>query len=357
MSSEPPPLAMKLSDFDYVLPKELIAQYPQKERDTARLLVLNRKLGTIEHRIFKDIINYFRNDDLLVLNNSKVLPSRLTGSRVTGGKVEVLLLNHKSGLTFNALVRPSRIKVGEKIIFSPLANMSKERRGEMPLAGINGQAIRCEMTGNNEVTFYAPDIDTIYRHGVMPLPPYIKRAPEELDNVYYQTVYAKEDGSIASPTAGLHFTKELVAKIESCGINIAYITLHINYSTFKSVKAEDITKHKMEKEYFRISAEAKKSIDHARLEKRRIFAAGTTACRALESYASGIKVEYTALFIYPGYKLQITDCLITNFHLPRTTLFMLVCAFAGEKLVKNAYQEAVDRKYRFYSYGDAMLII
>ena len=329
---------MKLSEFDYPLPKELIAQYPLEERDTARLLVLDRKQCTIGHRIFKNIVDYFRQGDLIVLNNTKVLPSRLIGSRVTGGKVELLLLKAKSGLTFEALIKPSRTKLKEKIIF-------------------NGGKIYGEVTAKNEVTFLAKDRETIYNLGVMPLPPYIKRDSQDSDNLYYQTVYAKESGSIASPTAGLHFTEELIAQIKSRGVNIAYITLHIGYSTFKPVKSEDITGHKMEKEYFRISQEAQSSIKQARLKRGRIFAVGTTACRSLETYALANKEEYTDLFIYPGYKFKMTDCLLTNFHLPRTTLFMLACAFAGTKLVKKAYQEAIDKKYRFYSYGDAMLIV
>jgi S-adenosylmethionine:tRNA ribosyltransferase-isomerase len=329
---------MKLSEFDYPLPKELIAQYPLKERDTARLLVLDRQQCTIGHRIFKNIVDYFRQDDLIVLNNTEVLPSRLIGSRVTGGKVELLLLRQKSGLTFDALIKPSRVKLKEKIIF-------------------NGNKIYGEVTAKNEITFKALDIETIYNLGVMPLPPYIKRVPQDLDNVYYQTVYAQELGSIASPTAGLHFTEELMTQIKSRGVNIAYITLHIGYSTFKPVKSEDITEHKMEKEYFQINQEAQSNINQAHLKKGRIFAVGTTACRSLETYASGNKDGYTDLFIYPGYKFKLTDCLLTNFHLPRTTLFMLACAFAGEKLIKKAYQEAIDKKYRFYSYGDAMLIV
>ena len=329
---------MKLSDFDYTLPKELIAQYPLKERDTARLLVLNRQQRTIEHCFFKNIIDYFQPNDLLVLNNTKVLPSRLIGSRITGGKVELLLLRQKSGLNFEALIRPSRVKLKEKIIF-------------------NGGKIYGEVTAKNEITFLAKDIETIYNLGVMPLPPYIKRDSQDLDSVYYQTVYAQELGSIASPTAGLHFTEELITQIKSHGINTAYITLHISYSTFKPVKNEDITEHKMEKEYFQINKEAQSNINQAHLKKGRIFAVGTTACRALETYASGFKEGYTDLFIYPGYRFKMTDCLLTNFHLPRTTLFMLVCAFAGEKLIKKLYQEAIDKKYRFYSYGDAMLIV
>ena len=331
---------MKLSEFDYPLPRELIAQYPLKERDEAGLLVLDRKQCTIEHRIFKNIVDYFRQDDLMVLNNTEVLPSRLIGSRVTGGKVELLLLRQKSGLglTFDALIKPSRVKLKEKIIF-------------------NGGKIYGEVTAKNEITIKALDIETIYNLGVMPLPPYIKRDSQDLDSVYYQTVYAKELGSIASPTAGLHFTEELITQIKSHGVNIAYITLHISYSTFKPVKSEDITEHKMEKEYFQINQEAQSNINQAHLKKGRIFAVGTTTCRTLESYASGFKDGYTDLFIYPGYRFKMTDCLITNFHLPRTTLFMLACAFAGEKLIKKAYQEAIDKKYRFYSYGDAMLIV
>ncbi|MDD4980333.1 MAG: tRNA preQ1(34) S-adenosylmethionine ribosyltransferase-isomerase QueA [Candidatus Omnitrophica bacterium] len=329
---------MQLSDFDYPLPKELIAQYPLEERDTARLLVLDRKRATIEHRIFKDIRDYLQAGDLLVLNNTKVTPSRLIGSRSTGGRVELLLLRQKSGLTFEALIRPHRLRLKEKIVF-------------------NGGKISAQISAKNEVTFSDADIDTVYNLGRMPLPPYIKRPPEDSDSIYYQTVYAKEEGSIASPTAGLHFTQELINKIKAIGVDIAYITLHINYSTFKPVKTEDISVHKMDKEFFQVSEEARQSIRQARLRKARIIAVGTTACRALESYASGNEAGETDLFIYPGYKFKAADALITNFHLPRTTLFMLACAFAGEGLIKKAYQEAIDKKYRFYSYGDAMLIV
>ncbi len=347
---------MKLADFDYTLPKELIAQYPLKERDTARLLVLDRKPGTIEHRIFTNIVDYFGKDDLIVLNNSKVLPSRLIGSRVTGGKVELLLLRHKSGLTFDALIKPGRVKLKEKIIFTS-PSLQRKDSSLQERAGLDGGKISGEVTAKNEITFLAKDIEAIYNLGMMPLPPYIKRDPQDSDSIYYQTVYASEKGSIASPTAGLHFTEELIKQIKSRGVNIAYITLHIGYSTFKPVKSEDITGHKMEKEYFRTTKEAQSYIKEAHLKKGRIFAVGTTACRSLETYALGNKDGYTDLFIYPGYKFKLTDCLLTNFHLPRTTLFMLACAFAGEKLIKQAYQEAIDKKYRFYSYGDAMLIV
>ena len=329
---------MKLSDFDYNLPKELIAQYPLKERDSARLLVLDREKLTLEHRVFKDIPDYLKEGDLIVLNDTKVLPSRLHGKRNSGGKVEVLLLNRKEGLTFSALIKPGRVKLGEKVIF-------------------NGGKSEGIISAKNEITFNLKDTASVYALGLMPLPPYIKRSPEDLDNIYYQTVYASQEGAIASPTAGLHFTKELISGIESRGINVACITLHVGIGTFKPVKAEDITTHKMEPEYFKVTDEAAELIKNTRAKNRRIIAVGTTSLRALEAFSSGGKEGYTDLFIYPGYKFKLVDCLLTNFHLPRTTLLMLVSAFCGEKLAKKAYQEAVDNKYRFYSYGDAMLII
>lgn len=329
---------LRLSYFDYSLPKELIAQYPIEERDKARLLVLNRKKRTIEHRIFSDLPEYLKAEDLLILNNTKVLASRLKGFRLSGGKVEVLLLKRKSGLTFEALINPGRLNLNEKIIF-------------------NGRKASGVISAKNEITFNLKDEESVYKLGVMPLPPYIKRDAEDLDNRYYQTVYAKEPGAIASPTAGLHFNAGLIKKIESSGINVAYLTLHVGIGTFKPVKADDITRHKMEPEYFKIPENTIDLIEKTRQNKKRIFAVGTTSLRTLEAYASGAKEGYTDLFIYPGYKFKITGSLITNFHLPRTTLFMLVCAFAGEKLIKQAYQEAIDKKYCFYSYGEAMLIV
>lgn len=330
---------MKLSDFDYNLPKELIAQYPLKERDAARLLVLERASGEITHQVFRDLVDYFSAGDLVVLNNTRVLPSRLKGSRKTGGKVEVLLLKRLRGSVFNALIKPARLKLGEKIIF-------------------NSGKIIAEVTARDEVRFNLDDTGAIYNLGVMPLPPYIKREPEPLDNLYYQTVYAKEPGSVASPTAGLHFTQSLIEKMRSSGIGFASLTLHVGHPTFKPVKADDITTHKMGLEYFKLSAEALKLIEEARSKQARIFSVGTTTCRALESYASGgLREAETDLFIYPGYKFKLVNCLLTNFHLPRTTLFMLTSAFAGKELIHKAYAEAIAQKYRFYSYGDAMLII
>lgn len=328
---------LRLSDFDYNLPKELIAQYPLEQRDAAKLLVLDRQKGSIEHHTFKDITDYFVKDDLLVLNDTKVLPCRLAGLRQSGGKVEVLLLGRKQGSKFRALLKPSRLRLNEKIIF-------------------NSHKLQCEITSENEVTFNIADIKAIYKLGLMPLPPYIKRKPQALDNIRYQTVYAQNEGAVASPTAGLHFSEELLKKISSLNVNTAYITLHVGYGTFRPVKSEDITQHKMEPEYFRIPQSASELIEKTHSQKKRIFCVGTTSLRALETYACGLKEGYTDLFIYPGYEFKMSSCLITNFHLPRTTLFMLVCAFAQEKLIRKAYQEAIDKRYRFYSYGDAMLI-
>ncbi len=331
---------MNLSDFDYYLPKELIAQYPVLKRDHARLMVVSRESGKIEHKIFKDITGYFKNSDLLVLNDTKVLPCRLKGNRLSGGKVEVFLLQRKNGLVFEAMIRPGRIKIGEKIIFS-------------------GSRVVCALSGKNEVAFIAQDEREIYNIGKIPLPPYIKREAEDLDSEYYQTVYARNDGSVASPTAGLHFTPELLEAIKKNGTDIAYVTLHVGQATFKPVSAEDITEHRMGRELFAIPDEAARKLKTipASGGEKRVFAAGTTSCRALETFASGKNGGYTDIFIYPGYKFKIVDCLLTNFHLPKTTLFMLVCAFCGEKLAKSAYAEAVKEKYRFYSYGDAMLIV
>jgi len=330
---------MKLSDFDYHLPKELVAQYPLKERDSARLMVLSRKNKTIGDAVFRDISGYLDKGDLLVLNNTRVLPSRLIGTRLSGGKVEILLLNKKEEMVFNALVKPNRLKLNEKVIFE-------------------GREFHAVVSGKNEVTFSAGSEEEIYRHGVMPLPPYIKRCAQEEDNVYYQTVYALTNGSVASPTAGLHFTGGLISEIKSRGVNIAYLTLHVGLGTFKTVKAEDISEHKMEPEYFFLPDETIKLIEDTRLSGGRVVAVGTTSLRALETYAlKGIREGETDLFIYPGYKFQIADCILTNFHLPRTTLFMLTCAFGGRELVKKAYQQAITDKYRFYSYGDAMLIL
>ena len=329
---------LKLTEFDYPLPKELIAQYPLKKREEARLLIVNRKTGTISHGVFKDISGFFRKNDLLVLNDTKVLHCRLMGNKITGGRIEILLIRRVNGTTFSCLVQPSRTKVGEKIIFASGS-----------ITGI--------LSGRGQISFKQSDADQIYSLGIVPLPPYIKRQPEDLDTVYYQTVYAKNEGALASPTAGLHFTQESLKQIYSAGVNLAYLTLHVGLGTFRPVKCENITEHKMEAEYFLVPEATIAALARAKADQGRIIAVGTTSLRALETYASGRKEGNTDLFIYPGYKFALVDCLLTNFHLPATTLLMLVYAFGTKELILKAYQEAIDNKYRFYSYGDAMLII
>ena len=329
---------MKLADFDYFLPKDLIAQFPNKNRDAARLLVLKRKEKTLEHKIFKDLVDNFSPGDVLVLNDTKVIPARLFGNRLSGGKVEVLLLKRKEGFTFEALVKPGRIKLGEKISFA-----AGEFSGEL--------------VAKNEINFLVDDLSRIYAHGVMPLPPYIKRQAQEDDKVYYQTVFAKFDGSIAAPTAGLHFTEALLKQIEAAGVKVCFVTLHVGQGTFKPVEAEDIRQHKIHHEYFSIPQQTLEIVKEAKNKGNRIFAVGTTALRTLEASASGLTQGYTDIFIYPGYEFKVVDCLLTNFHLPKTTLFMLVCALAGSDFAKEAYKKAIEEKYMFYSYGDAMLIV
>jgi len=329
---------LKLSDFDYPLPKELIAQYPLENREEARLLIVNRQTGKVTHGIFKDVGSFFKTKDLLVLNDTKVLLCRLMGKKTTGGRVEILLTRRLNGTTFSCLVQPSRTKAGEKIIFA-----------EGKISG--------HLSARGQISFKQAEADMIYNYGVVPLPPYIKREPVDSDKIYYQTVYAKTEGALASPTAGLHFTEKMLADLPTKGIQLAYVTLHVGLGTFRPVRCENILEHKMEPEYFSVPDETIAKLKQAKADKGRVIAVGTTALRTLETYAEGRKEGNTDLFIYPGYKFKLADCLLTNFHLPMTTLFMLVCAFGGEKLMKQAYQEAVEKKYRFYSYGDAMLIL
>ncbi|MFA4988905.1 MAG: tRNA preQ1(34) S-adenosylmethionine ribosyltransferase-isomerase QueA [Candidatus Omnitrophota bacterium] len=329
---------LKLSDFDYTLPGELIAQHPLENREEARLLVVERAAGRITHTCFKQAASFFRKGDLLVLNDTKVLHCRLIGKKRTGGKVEVLLTRRLNGSTFSCLVQPSRTKAGENIFFA-------------------GGKVCGKLSARGQISFRQEDADTIYEYGLVPLPPYIKREPVESDKTDYQTVYARNEGALASPTAGLHFTSRLLEDIEEGGVDIAYITLHVGLGTFRPVRCEDITEHKMHPEYFLVPAETCAGIERTKSSGGRIIAAGTTVLRTLETYAGGRKEGNTDIFIYPGYKFRLADCLLTNFHLPKTTLFMLVCAFGGEKLIKQAYREAIGKKYRFYSYGDAMLII
>lgn len=341
---------MKVSDFNYNLPQELIAQVPIKNRDESRLMVLDKKNKTIEHKIFKDIINYLKPGDCLVRNNTKVIPARLYGIKEeTGINVEFLLLNRIEGDYWEVMVRPGRrLKEGTKVIFG-----SGILQAEI-LEIMNG--------GNRKVKFTYEGIfnEILDKIGLMPLPPYIHEKLKEKDR--YQTVYAKYEGSAAAPTAGLHFTNELLEEIRQKGIDIANVTLHVGIGTFRPVKEENVEEHAMHTEHFYIKQEDVEKINKAKKEGHRIIAVGTTSCRVLESiadengYVKPIEAD-TGIFIYPGYKFKCIDGLITNFHLPESTLIMLVSALAGKDYIMHAYEEAVKEKYRFFSFGDAMAIL
>jgi len=341
---------VKIEEFDYKLPKELIAMYPVKERSACRLMVIGRPDGSIHHTTFDHITEYFNSGDCLVLNNTKVIPARVFGKRKTGGRVEIFLLN-KNGPVCEALVRPSgRLSDGEMITLESGDEVQILTRGE------TGRIVR-----------FDGHVDSILKKaGHMPLPPYINRQDEESDKSDYQTVYGTEDGATASPTAGLHFTPELLEKIETKGATLAYLTLHTSYGTFAPVKSQTVEEHKMHKEYYKISRETIEVISQCKKKKANVFAVGTTTTRVLEHCASAdnagltadkAKEGYTDFFIYPGYNFRIVDRLITNFHLPKSTLLLLVAAFMGRELTFKAYEEAIKEKYRFYSYGDAMLIL
>ncbi len=350
---------MKTADFDFSLPPELIAQHPPAKREDARLMVLNRKTGGVENRQFPDLLEYFSRGDLLLLNNARVIPARLHGRRIpTGGKAEILLLNPAPGGGGNGLVRPARqARPGTEIDFG---------------GGIIG-VIRERLEGRVIIDFPGPDalLNALEEIGYMPLPPYIKRDPENypeelqrLDRERYQTVFSKKPGAIAAPTAGLHFTNEFLGAIQEKGIKIAYLTLYVGYGTFQPVKTETLEEHRMHEEYYEINRTTAAAIIQLREREEggRLWAVGTTTIRALESAADEegrIKTATgpTDIFIYPGYRFKLDFSLITNFHLPRSTLIMLVSALAGRENVLNAYRAAIESKYRFYSYGDAMLII
>ncbi|MFH1783122.1 MAG: tRNA preQ1(34) S-adenosylmethionine ribosyltransferase-isomerase QueA [Candidatus Omnitrophota bacterium] len=342
---------LKLSDFNYNLPKDLIAQYPKDRRDESRLLVLDRSSKKITHRSFKDILDYFNKGDILVVNNTKVIPSRLYGKKETGGKVEALILNVVTGdCEYETLLKPMRgLKIGSKIIFGDTKKTAEVSRIE------NGRGFLKFDEGEDILTLFN-------EFGEMPLPPYIKRSEENLDKERYQTVYASKEGAVAAPTAGLHFTKEVLSGISEKGVIKEELTLHVGYGTFKPVKSEDISSHKMEEEYFEARGDI---IDRLRNRKTRSIAVGTTTCRALETIgveknfnlSDGVYNGWSDVFIYPPYKFKMVDSLLTNFHLPKTTLLMLVSALCGRDFLFKAYEEAIKEKYRFYSYGDAMLII
>ena len=329
-----------MSDFDYHLPKELIAQEPLKQRDASRLMVLRG--DTIEHRIFREIVRYLEKGDLLVFNNSRVIPARLRGRKSTGGRIELLLVKELEGNLWECMFR-GKLREGVELSFPSGISARVERKED-------GMAV---------VRFSEDIKKAIWRIGEVPTPPYIKRKVEDLDE--YQTVYASRDGSVAAPTAGFHFTKELLSELRSMGVEFAFITLHIGPGTFLPVKVEDVEKHRMHEEQFEIPQAEAEKINLAIEEERRIFAVGTTTVRALESAFTDGRVvpgvATTSLFIYPGYEFKVPYTgLITNFHLPRSTLLMLVSAFAGRERILNAYQEAIRLRYRFYSFGDAMLI-
>lgn len=339
---------MNKTDFYFYLPERLIAQTPLEKRDTSRLLHLDKTTGEIEHRHFYDVKQYLRKGDCLVLNDSRVLPARLIGARPTGGSVELVLLKDLGEGCWECLSRPGRkTKPGQEIVFG---------NGELTAT------VQSVTEGGNRIVKFQYEgvfLEVLERLGKMPLPPYIK---EELkDAERYQTVYSRELGSAAAPTAGLHFTMELLQEIEKMGVNICFVTLHVGLGTFRPVKAENIEEHEMHSEFCMIPADTAKTINETKRRGGRVIAVGTTSCRTLESFANedGTIEEtaaWTNIFIYPGYKFKCVDALITNFHLPESTLIMLVSALAGRENILHAYEVAVKEEYRFFSFGDAMLI-
>jgi S-adenosylmethionine:tRNA ribosyltransferase-isomerase len=342
---------MRIEEFDYALPPSLIAQYPPPQRGNSRLMVLHRSQGTIEHRDFRDILDYFRPGDLLVMNNTRVLPVRLIGKKETGGKCQVLLIPSWNGSqgTWEVLIKKSK-KIGKE---------ARIRFGE----SLYGE-VKEVKDGRGKICFSGQDevMEILQKIGHIPLPPYIKREDEPLDKDRYQTIFAERDGSIAAPTAGLHFNHSLLQSLKDEGVNTALITLHIGIGTFAPVKVKNIEDHTMGAEWIEISEEAAKEIEETKKRGGRVIAVGTTTTKALESFSDNdgrVKPgeNLSSLFIYPPYGFRVIDGLITNFHLPKSTLIMLTSAFAGKDLLMKAYREAVDKKYRFYSYGDAMLIL
>ena len=341
---------MKLSDFNYNLPEELIAQDPLEKRDNSRLMVLHRETGELEHKHFYDVIDYLNPGDCLVVNNTKVIPARLMGVKEeTGASIEVLLLKRKEEKVWETLVKPGKkARVGARISF-----------GDGLLVG---EVIDVVEEGNRLIRFEYDGIfeEILDRLGQMPLPPYITHQLQDKNR--YQTVYAKYDGSAAAPTAGLHFTEELLQKIQDKGVRIAKITLHVGLGTFRPVKEENVLDHHMHSEFYIVDEEAAKIINETKANGGRVISVGTTSTRTLETVAEPdghipVKSGWTDIFIYPGYRFKAVDCLITNFHLPESTLIMLVSALADRETILHAYETAVEEKYRFFSFGDAMLIL
>lgn len=339
---------MKTDDFDYYLPEELIAQHPAEKRDHARLLVLDKETGETEDKYFYDIIDYLDPGDVLVMNDTRVIPARLFGHRESKEEsIEVFLLTNIEGKTWECLVRPGKkMKIGTNVIFSE---------------ELSGEVKDIKEDGNRIIEFCYEGIfnELLDRLGNVPLPPYIKEELQEPEE--YQTVYSKNPGSVAAPTAGLHFTQELLEEIESKGIELAYLTLNVGLGTFRPVSVEDVTDHKMHSEFYTISKETADIINKAHKKGNKVIATGTTSIRTLESvYKKNGKIQgdsgWTDIFIYPGFKFEVVDAMITNFHLPKSTLVMLVSAFASKDIILNAYEHAVNDKYRFFSFGDAMYI-
>ena len=351
-------MKMKLSEFKFDLPEELIADHPVENRDESRLMVLHRETGKIEHRLFKDIIEYFDEGDVMIMNNTRVFPARMYGNKEkTGAKIEVFLLRelNRESLLWDVLVDPARkIRIGNKLYFGDDESLVAE---VIDNTTSRGRTLRFLFDGP-----YEEFKQKITELGETPLPKYIKRdvVPEDEDR--YQTIYAKEEGAVAAPTAGLHFSRELLKRLEIKGIDFAEITLHIGLGTFRTVEVEDLTKHKMDSEQVIISEKCADIVNKAKVNKKKVCAVGTTSMRAIETSVSteGLLKPYdgwTNKFIFPPYDFSIADCLITNFHTPLSTLLMMISAFAGHDLMMEAYHEAIKEKYRFYSYGDAMLIL
>jgi len=349
---------MKLSDFSFDLPDELVAEYPSDNRDEAKLMVINRKEGTIEHHLFKDIINYFSEGDVMITNNTRVFPARMYGNKEkTGAKIEVFLLRelNRESLLWDVLVDPARkIRIGNKLYFGDDDSLVAE---VIDNTTSRGRTLRFLFDGPYE-DFKAK----ITELGETPLPKYIKRDVEESDEERYQTIFASEEGAVAAPTAGLHFSRELMKRLELKGIQFAEVTLHVGLGTFRPVEVEDLTKHKMDSEQVIISEKCVKIVNTAKENKKRVCAIGTTSMRSIETSVStnGMLKPYdgwTNKFIFPPYEFSIADSMVTNFHTPLSTLLMMISAFCGHELMMTAYKQAIENKYRFYSYGDAMLIL
>ena len=351
----------KLSQFNFTLPEKLIAEYPVENRDESRLMVLHRETGEIEHKIFKDIIDYFDEGDTFIFNNTKVFPARLFGKKEkTGAAIEVFLLRELNARhkLWDVLVDPARkIRVGNKLYFVDHQGNERLAAEVIDNTTSRGRTIRFLYDGDEEEFR-----QELFSLGHIPLPPYIKRAPKSIDEERYQTVYAKEVGAVAAPTAGLHFSEPLLKRFELKGINMTELTLHVGLGTFRNIEVEDLSKHKMDAEYIKITQETADIVNKSKREGRRVCSVGTTSMRSIETAVSAENylkpIEgWTNLFIFPPYEFRIADSMVTNFHLPKSSLFIMVSAFAGKELLRHAYDVAIKEEYRFFSYGDAMLII